>query len=163
MIVADILFYFLIILGFYLVFQSYWLAAEALFPRLIERCRRKYVFSPWFSLFCGLLFTFPVMTIGVLLATRMGNGLLQIGGLFCILLLLLFGLIGSAGLCRQIGAGLSSPYDETQPWRRVFRGGAILGLTFVMPVLGWFAVLPLVLISGVGVYLRALWSRDESN
>jgi hypothetical protein len=40
--------------------------------------------------------------------------------------------------------------DLDQPWRRVLRGGAVLALLFVVPLLGWFAVFPLTLASGLG-------------
>jgi hypothetical protein len=47
---------------------------------------------------------------------------------------------------------LPAPDDERQPWRRVLRGGAVLGLTFVLPLIGWFLVLPVSLLMGVGCY-----------
>jgi hypothetical protein len=40
--------------------------------------------------------------------------------------------------------------DEVQPWRRVLRGGGVLALLFAVPLLGWFAMLPLTLASGLG-------------
>jgi hypothetical protein len=162
MILADILFYFLIILGFYLVFQSYWLVCEALFPRLVERCRRRYAGHPLFCLFIGLVISVPVGFVGLVLLSRMGNGLLQIMGIAMLLTLMLLGLIGSTGLCRQIGLGLAVPSDESQPWRRVLRGGLVLGLTFVMPILGWVAIMPLVIMSGVGVLSLSVLNGDNT-
>ena len=47
-----------------------------------------------------------------------------------LMFLVLSGLVGSAGLAAQIGTGLASPADQTQSWRRVLRGGIVLGLTF---------------------------------
>ena len=41
MIFADILMWFLLVLGAYLTFLSYWLAAHALFPRFVESCRAR--------------------------------------------------------------------------------------------------------------------------
>jgi hypothetical protein len=66
---------------------------------------------------------------------------------------LVLALVGSAGLADKIGSGLASPVDEIQPWRRVLRGGAVLALLFVVPLLGWFAVFPLTLASGLGALL----------
>ena len=45
---------------------------------------------------------------------------------------ILGGLVGSAGLAQRIGAGLPSPADLTQPWRRVLRGGIVLVPAFAV-------------------------------
>ncbi len=37
----------------------------------------------------------------------------------------------------------------------------MLGITFILPVIGWFAVLPWTLISGFGVFLRVRFSRKR--
>ncbi|MEN8774286.1 MAG: hypothetical protein ABF382_12110, partial [Akkermansiaceae bacterium] len=67
-----------------------------------------------------------------------------------VLLVFLLGLYGSAGLCLKIGKGLVNPLDEAQPWLRVKRGGIVLGLTIIFPVLGWFFVFPVSILSGIG-------------
>jgi hypothetical protein len=159
MIVADILFYFLIVLGFYLIFLCYWLAAVALFPLLVENCRNKIVRAPFVTGCLGVVLGGPLLIIGFLLVSRMGNGVLQIFGLVILLIYTFFALIGSAGLARHIGLGLSAPVDAIQPWRAVLRGGIVLGITFLLPLVGWFAVLPLTLTLGVGAFIRAYWSR----
>jgi hypothetical protein len=64
------------------------------------------------------------------------NPAIKFAGATILLLLILAGLVGSAGLAAQIGHGLSNPADEVQPWRRVLRGGAVLWLTFVFPLIG---------------------------
>ena len=46
MIVADILMWFLLIMGTYVIFISYWLAAQALFPELTDRCRLRIKAAP---------------------------------------------------------------------------------------------------------------------
>ena len=46
MIMSDVLFWFLIVLGFYLAFNSYWLLAAALFPNTVEQCRLRYAEKP---------------------------------------------------------------------------------------------------------------------
>ena len=70
----------------------------------------------------------------------------------------LLGLAGSAGLTLRIGAGLPSPVDEAQPWKRVLRGGILLSCSFLLPVVGWI-ILPLwVLVSGFGALI--LYRRE---
>jgi hypothetical protein len=67
--------------------------------------------------------------------------------------------MGSAGLCDRIGAGLPGDTDARQPWRRVLRGGIVLSFAFVLPVIGWFVLLPWTLVSGVGASLGSLRRR----
>ena len=63
---------------------------------------------------------------------------------------------------QRIGAGLPSPLDEQQPWRRVLRGGILLALTFLLPFVGWF-VLPIwALVSGFGAFLLSVRERKPS-
>ncbi len=161
MIMADILFGALIVIGFYIAFISYWLFTEALFPSMVEKCRERYATTPVRCTLLGLVVAAPLLTGAFALAAHMGNPILQIGGIGLVVLIVLFGLVGSTGLCRQIGQGLSSPQDNAQPWRKVWRGGLVLGITFILPVIGWFAVLPWTLISGFGVFLRVRFSRKR--
>jgi hypothetical protein len=162
MIMADILFWALIVIGFYIAFVSYWLFTEALFPNFVERCRERYATVPVRCTLLGLVVAAPLLTGAVALAAHMGP-ILQIGGIGLVVLIVLLGLMGSAGLCRQIGQGLPGSNDSAQPWRKVWRGGLVLGITFILPVIGWFAVLPWTLISGFGVFLRVRFSRKRKS
>jgi len=71
------------------------------------------------------------------------------------LLALLVALLGAAGLALRVGQGLPSARDEAEPWRRVLRGGIVLGLTFVMPFLGTFVLMPFAFIAGFGAMILA--------
>jgi hypothetical protein len=74
----------------------------------------------------------------------------------------LLGLVGSTGLISRIGAGLPSPADEQQPWRRVLRGGILFALTFLLPFVGWF-VLPIwALVSGLGAFILSVAERRRT-
>lgn len=153
MIMADILFWTLIILGAYLVFVAYWLGAYALFPALVERCRGTYGARPVASTLVGLAILLPALALGIGALKALPHPVLQLPVSGALLVLGLLCLVGSAGLALRIGAGLHSPADEAQPWRRALRGGLVLGLAFVMPFLGWFVLLPWVIASGLGAFV----------
>jgi hypothetical protein len=155
MIVADILMWFLLIMGTYVIFISYWLAAQALFPELTDRCRKRIKAAPLKHALIGLAWTIPTAAAGVALL-NVPNPLLKFLGATIVLLLILAGLVGSSALAAQIGFGLANPTDQTQPWRRVLRGGMVLGLTFVFPLIGWFLILPLSLVIGVRALFASL-------
>jgi hypothetical protein len=157
-IVADVLTWFLIVAGTYLVLVCYWLCAYALFPRAVALCAERYS-RPVVATLVGLLVLVPLLVLGVGAARALPGpplGLL-VRGLF--LLPGLVALLGSAGLALRVGRGLRSPLDAAQPWRAALRGGLVLAPTFLLPFLGWFIVFPWTLVSGCGVALLALLGR----
>ena len=155
MILADILQWFLIVLGFFLTLNAHWLGAHALCPDLVARARRQYERQPLRAALIGALITVPTLLLAVVLASKLPHPVVKMGALGLVLVLLLLALLGSAGLVERLGHGLPAPSDQTQPWRRMLRGGSVLSLIFLMPFLGWFVLLPLTLISGVGAWALA--------
>jgi hypothetical protein len=155
MIMADVLTWFLIIAGVYLVLVCYWLSAIALFPAAVEACRVRYA-RPVTATAVGLLVLAPLLVLGLGAANAIKqpgpSGVVKIA----LLLLLLPSFLGSSGLALRIGSGLPSPLDAAEPWRRVLRGSLVLAPTFLVPFLGWFIVLPWTLISGFGAALLTL-------
>jgi hypothetical protein len=155
MIMADILEWFLIIAGIFLALNAHWLSAQALFPRLVERCRDGYGQRPVGATLLGLAIIIPAVVAAAVLAKTLPHPLIVIligGGLVALVLL---GLLGSAGLAARIGAGLPAPGDGAQPWKTVLRGGGVLGLLFITPLPGWILLL-WSLVSGLGMAVLAL-------
>ena len=160
MIMADVLKVLLIILGILTIYVSYWLLAEALFPNLVERASQHYRKPVTISLM-GLGVAVVPIVLGLLLS-KLPNPLAKVTGLTLIAVPILLGLVGSAGFTLRIGAGLPSPADMAQPWRRVLRGGIVLACTFLLPIVGWI-VLPIwVLVSGLGALIMCLRERPET-
>ena len=161
MIMADVLKIVFLIVGTLIVIVSYWLAATALFPQAVSQARTHYERHPVRITLLGTVVGVPLFLLGVALVAAGPTPLVKIvGGSFASLLLLL-ALFGSAGLCQRIGNGMPAPLDEFQPWRRVYRGGTVLALTFVLPIVGWFAIFFWTLISGFGAALAVLWSARK--
>jgi hypothetical protein len=156
MIMADILFWFLVIAGIYLVLIAHWLSAQALFPRLVDHARANYGRKPITATLLGLLIAIPTLVLAIALFTTLPHPAVRILVILALMVPLLLSLLGSAGLAARIGAGLPAPTDGIQPWKQVLRGGVVLGLIFVMPILGWFLILPLTMVSGLGVAVMAL-------
>ena len=154
MIMADILKIFLLIVGLLTVYVSYWLVAQALFPVVVERAQRHYS-KPVKITFVGLLAAAVPVVLGAIIS-NLANPALKLTGVTLMLIPALLGMVGSAGLVARIGAGLPTPADEQQPWRRVLRGGILLSLTFLLPFVGWF-VLPIwALVSGFGAFILSV-------
>jgi hypothetical protein len=153
MIMADILKIVFIILGILIIYVSYWLLAEALFPRLVGAACRQYA-RPIRITLIGLAAAVLPVILGIGLS-KMPNPLLKFIGITLLVVPGLLGLAGSAGLTLRIGLGLPSPSDETQPWRRVLRGGIVLACTFLLPFVGWIIIPLWVLVSGLGAFILA--------
>jgi hypothetical protein len=158
MIMADILKIVFIILGILIIYVSYWLLAEALFPRLVEKASRHYG-RPIRLTFLGLAVSLLPVVLGIVLS-KAPNPVLKFIGITLIVVLGLLGLVGSAGLTLRIGLGLPSPTDGAQPWRRVLRGGIVLACSFLLPVVGWIIIPLWVLVSGLGAFILA--AREET-
>jgi hypothetical protein len=156
MIMADVFKIVFLVLGALLVLEAYWLASAALFPGWVARAREVYDARPVRATLVGALVAAPLGIVGVGAATNAPNGALKLVGALLASVPILLALGGSTGLALRIGAGLALPADELAPWRRVLRGGIVLSLTFLLPVVGWFVVLPWALVSGVGAALLAL-------
>ncbi|YCM43404.1 hypothetical protein V2O64_19030 [Verrucomicrobiaceae bacterium 227] len=146
---ADVLMWTFLILGFYVIFVAYWVAAVGVAPKLVEGSCERLGSSFWKSLLLGIAIGLPGIGIGLVIA-RLGLPVAQIAGFALVLLIFLAGLCGSAGLCLRIGKGLKCEVDANEPWRRVKRGGTVLGLMIIFPVLGWFLVFPAAVFSGIG-------------
>ena len=160
MIMADILKIFLIIVGLLTIYVSYWLVAQALFPAVVERARHHYS-KPVKITFIGLLAAAVPVVLGAIIS-NLANPAFKLTGVTLMLVPALLGMIGSAGLTLRIGAGLPSPLDESQPWRRVLRGGILLSLTFLLPFVGW-VVLPIwALVSGFGAFILSVQELRRS-
>ena len=160
MIMADILKIFLLIVGVLTVYVSYWLIAQALFPDLVERARHHYA-RPGKITLIGLGVALLPFVIGAAIS-KLPNPLLKLTGVTLMVVPAMLGLVGSAGLISRIGAGLPSPADEQQPWRRVLRGGILFALSFLLPFVGWF-VLPIwALVSGLGAFILSVTERRRA-
>ena len=154
MIMADVLTWFLLILGALLVFIAHWLGAYGLFPALVDGAAERYGRRPVAATFLGLAVLLPTLVLTAVLS-KLG----PVGGLVALLILtipVMIALLGSAGLALRVGGGLASPDDAAQPWRRVLRGGVVLALVFLLPVVGWLVILPWALVSGFGAALMAM-------
>ena len=155
---ADVFTFLFVILGFVIAFVSYWLLAAGLFPQMVERSSERLGKRPLLSLVLGVITLGPLLAIGGGLSSKGPNGVLKLAGAAIALLPMLAALFGSAGLALRVGAGLRSGRDEADPWRRVLRGGVVLGLSFVLPFVGWFVVLPYTFLAGFGAFLLSLRS-----
>lgn len=160
MIMADVFKILFPIVGTLMSFVCFCLLYEGTFPAAVERCRHTYQTRPIRSLFLGAALGIPGVALGLAFLNS-GNPLGQLLGFSTIFLLFSLAVLGAAGLACLIGHRLNSPQDEHQPWKRVYRGGIVLAITFLFPLVGWFLVLPATLLSGLGAALISFVGRKK--
>jgi len=153
---ADVFAITLIIIGFLIVYVAYWLMSAGLFPRFATRTSEQIARSPVKTTLIGAITLVPLLFIGFGIGNKIPNPAVKLVGFGLVLVSLLAALFGSAGLALRIGQGLKSSRDDEEPWRRVLRGGIVLALTFVMPFLGTFVLMPFAFLVGFGAFVICL-------
>jgi|TARA_B100001971_G_C18222418_1_gene558100 Na+/melibiose symporter-like transporter len=121
----------------------------ALFPNWVARSECRLRRMPVRTIFAGLgLALVVVPLVFVLLANP--NGQVKFIGGIGLTGFLIVSFAGTSGFARLIGTRLPSPSDQGRPWKGVIRGWVVLFLSFLLPVLGWFVILPGTLVIGLG-------------
>lgn len=127
-----------------------------LFPATVARAQVRLEHTPWRCFWLGgvltALFTIPIV---VLLALPFGPAQLA-GASLWVLALALAG-VGVAGLVAKMAAQWRAPQaGRISPASAFVRSALVLELGVAVPVIGWFVVLPLVTVTGLGAAAFAL-------
>lgn len=157
MLMADTMAIFFTVLGVMLATPGLWLLCRGLWPDLVidsaTYCRSSLI-KPFFI---GLpLAIFGVIAVAVLSKLPQPAAAITIIGFIC--LLLIYAHVGVAAIASVLGERLPSPADKDRPWNATVRGGIVLELSYLLPVIGWFIILPISLIVGAGLTTRSLIS-----
>lgn len=157
MLMADTMAIFFVILGFLLAFPGLWLLCRGLWPQTVSTATavcRNGLLKPFLA---GL----PITILMIFAAIALGNlgppGKIAAAVVVCFYLMIAN--CGVAGLATAIGERLASPIDDHQPWRATLRGGIAMELSFLLPILGWFGLLPISMTIGCGASLIALFRK----
>lgn len=157
MLMADTLAIFLVVLGFLIAFPGLWLTCIGVWPTLVEgslqRCEKGLIKSFFIGLPITVAMVFTVAVVGK------AEGVGQASAIGIVCLYILYSNIGVAGLVTLIGRRLPSPADAQRPWNATIRGGVALELSYLLPLLGWFIILPITWLIGCGVITRVIFSK----
>lgn len=158
---ADISAFFFILLILGVAFPAMLTAWWLLFPSIVSRAQARVEKTPWRTFWMGFVIIIAVTTpIIILLALPFGPA--KFIGWILIAVSLALSSIGSAGIAAHLGARLTSQSNLT-PLGGFLRGSVILELAAFFPVLGWFFIWPLMLITAFGATGFALlnWKPRE--
>jgi hypothetical protein len=160
MLMADTMSIFFVILGMLLAFSGLWLICRGLWPHAVEAAAERCAKHIWPYFLAGIPLTLVMIVLTRLLFALGPAG--KIAGVAVVCIYMLQAHTGVSGLVTAIGKRLPSAVDETSPWRATLRGGIALELTYLLPILGWFLVLPASIIIGTGAINVALLSKLRS-
>ena len=152
MLMSDVLIWVAIASGFVVGAPALWMLGRGLWPeKFAKRCvaARK---SIGMSLLLGLVPTLIVSLVLVVLGKRLG----PIPGILLSGLIIVWGMMGATGIASLIGERL---WPAGEPWRQTRNGGLVLICAALIPVIGWFLLLPLMAVVGLGVNVRCLFTR----
>jgi hypothetical protein len=156
MLMADTMAIFFVILGFMLAFPALWLLCRGLWPNAVAAATAECDKSLFKRFAAGLPVTLVALILAGALRKMPGSfGAIAAGGLISVYLV--YAAAGVAGLATCIGLRLNSPADSERPWRATLRGSIVLELTYLLPIIGWFLVLPASIIIGSGATSLALF------
>lgn len=146
---ADISAIFFILLIISIAFPSMLAAWWLLFPSLITRAQTRIEKTLAQSFWLGLVIVIAV-TIPIVILMALPIGPAKFLGWILLAASLALSSIGSAGIASHLGEQMTRAGNNITPFNAFLRGAVILELATFFPVLGWFFIWPLVLITAFG-------------
>jgi hypothetical protein len=150
----------LLIAGFLAALTGFQLLLAAVFARRADAALRTLRERPGLSGVLGVLAVIATV-VAIAVLQQFGGPGKFLGGL--ITAAMAFPLAGGlATVSRFVGERMPSPADDGRPWRATLRGGVTCALAFVVPIVGWFLVLPASAVMGLGAVALSFFAPAAS-
>lgn len=146
--IGDVTTVFAILAALGIVFPGLLLAWFLLIPDMVERSRERVSQTPWKTLLLGLLVLFVVSVPFAILNAMAGP--FQFVAYTVLFVLLTIATIGAAGIAALMGERLRGQGVRATSPGALLRGAVVLEFAVVFPILGWFILLPIVLLVSLG-------------
>jgi hypothetical protein len=145
-------------LGVLLVVPAYCALGAALAPVFVTAAANRFASKAIKSVLVGLALSAPWVGGAIFLLNREAGGF-KFAGAVVGCLWVLCGLFGGSGPALHLGR---SGNGESVPWVQSARGGALVALSWFLPLAGWFGMLPLSLATGVGCMALVIFAKGHS-
>ncbi len=152
--IGDVLAIVAVLVGLGVTAWALMVCCGLLFPLRVDRARMEAERHPWSNIGTGVLVLVPGL-FGAVLQTPPVPGVKLVGWML-ILTVLGIGALGAAGLGHLAGRTLNRMAPDMQEYPAFVRGSAFLVTAAMLPILGWFAFGPLILLAALGAGARAL-------
>lgn len=136
------------------------MAVALVFPGKAQHARERLIRKPWAAFFVGLLIwaTFGFVSF-LFLASPLP--LAKLVGWMGILGLTSIAAIGSAGLATLASERLKAMAPEQTPYASLSKSAAYIVIAGLVPVLGWFLIVPFLIFASTGAGTAALLVRER--
>lgn len=152
---ADVAAVFGTLLGMGIAFPGLLTAVWLAFPAAVERGRNRVELTPWRCFWLGLLMTGFIGLPALGLLQVPGPG--QFTGATLLIATLGMATIGAAGMAAQLSVRLAAASNGRLSTTAAFVIAAVvLELAAAFPVIGWFLLLPVMIVLGLGATTFAL-------
>jgi len=148
----------LVILGF--AFPSLLLIINLVFPHLVNTSKQQIVTKPIANTFQGLAIFLVYFFALAIFINIPGPGKLL--ALVIFLIMLSIAMIGFAGLVSHLAAKYQDFSKSNKSVTNLFYSAFFLELTFVLPFIGWFIMLPITFLMSLTAGTKALIQNSKS-
>ncbi|MBI5713626.1 MAG: hypothetical protein HZC38_09425 [Chloroflexi bacterium] len=152
---ADISALFGIFLALGIAFPGMLTAWWLLFPASVERARLRLERTPWKCFFAGGLTT-AIIAIPIVILLVLPFGPTKFIAWSIIFIALTFASLGASGIAAKMGERLASRAHDMSAANAFVRGAIALELAAAFPIIGWFIVIPLTIVTAMGATVFAL-------
>lgn len=152
MLMADTFAIFFAVLGAVLGHVGLWLLSRGLFPRATKAAAEVTERGVVLPLLAGIPTVLGTIVVAIVASSIFGG----VGKALAVVVIatwVFYANVGVAGLVEIVGGRLArrdGAERERGPFGDVVRGGAALSFAWMLPLLGWFGLLPLSLLVGAG-------------
>ena len=133
----------------FLILLGHWVTSAGMFPQATRAFAETYDRRPLRAVLVGI-FTYGPLILLLLNNAKIPSGLIRFLILVAGFGAMLVAFIGSSGLALRVGRNLCPTADT---WQQALRGGVMLALVLITPLLGSLFLLHVALASGFGAFL----------
>ncbi len=146
---GDVFAFFGVLLSLGLALPGLLVAWSLICPGVVARAQVRLARTPGRCFWLGGLWV-AVSIPPLVILFNLPSGVSQLIGWLGVFVLLTFASLGAAGLAALMGARLRDAGLTASPPSALLRGAVALELAAVVPVIGWFVLLPLIIVSTLG-------------
>ncbi|MBV6458440.1 MAG: hypothetical protein HONBIEJF_01568 [Fimbriimonadaceae bacterium] len=115
--------------------------------------------KPWRAFAYGVVCMFTVGLVAIVMLS-IPNPAMKVLGMSLMFLILFVAALGASGMALLVGNRIQPLDPDVAPFRALSRGSALVVAAAVMPGFGWFFMLPVILVMGLGLGVDALVHRQ---
>ena len=151
MLMSDVAIWVAIATAFVFGATALWMLNRGLWPATFEKRLAIAAKGVGTSMWIGIVPTTIITIIIVAAGKRLG-----VATIFVAAAMIAYGLAGVTGYAAIIGQRL---WPESPSWQQTRNGGLVIMCSALFPIVGWFMLLPMLVVIGIGVNVRCWFTR----